>query len=162
MTHADWELSLATLLTEISSLQDELLNVLRQKRSRMAGGDVGGMDEGQVREEALGERLEACLQRRTDLLASAGRDGLVADNLFDLAARVDRDPGRGLAGRVRDTSRRMRLVQDESLTNWVLAQRSLLHVSQLLEIIATGGRLQPTYLSGDSVHARGALVDQEA
>ena len=162
MTNADWESSLATLLTEISSVQDELLDVLRQKRSRMAGGDVGGMDEVQTREAALGERLESCLRRRAELLASAGRDGLVADSLLDLAARVDRDPSRGLTGRVRDTSRRMRLVQDESLTNWVLAQRSLLHVSQLLEIIATGGRLQPTDLSGDSVHARGALVDQEA
>ncbi|MCU0373434.1 MAG: hypothetical protein MUE56_09370, partial [Ignavibacteria bacterium] len=30
----------------------------------------------------------------------------------------------------------MRLLQHQSLTNWVLAQRSMLHLSQLLEIIA--------------------------
>jgi hypothetical protein len=56
----------------------------------------------------------------------------------------------------------MRLLQHHSLTNWVLAQRSLLHITQLLEIVATGGRLQPTYGKGASSHARGALVDQEA
>jgi hypothetical protein len=56
----------------------------------------------------------------------------------------------------------MRLLQHQSLTNWVLAQRAVLHVSQLLEIIATGGRLQPTYGDGDTLHNRGSLVDQEA
>ena len=56
----------------------------------------------------------------------------------------------------------MRLLQNQSITNWVLAQRSLLHVSQLLEIIATGGRLQPTYGEGETVHSVGSLVNQEA
>jgi hypothetical protein len=53
----------------------------------------------------------------------------------------------------------MRLLQNQSITNWVLAQRSLLHVSQLLEIIATGGRLQPTYGEGETVNAVGSLQD---
>jgi hypothetical protein len=56
----------------------------------------------------------------------------------------------------------MRLLQHQSLANWVLAQRSLLHVSQLIEIIATGGRMQPTYGDKESVHARGSLVNQQA
>ena len=56
----------------------------------------------------------------------------------------------------------MRILQHHSLANWVLAQRSLLHVSQLLEIIATGGRMQPTYGDSESVHARGSLVNHEA
>jgi hypothetical protein len=32
----------------------------------------------------------------------------------------------------------------------------------LIEIIATGGRLRPTYAKSDADLARGALVDQEA
>jgi hypothetical protein len=39
----------------------------------------------------------------------------------------------------------MRVLQHHSLANWVLAQRRLLHVAQSLEIIATGGRMRPTY-----------------
>ena len=57
---------------------------------------------------------------------------------------------------------RMRLLQTGLLTNWLLAQRTLLHISQLLEIIATGGRIQPTYVVSESVQSRGALLDQEA
>jgi hypothetical protein len=44
----------------------------------------------------------------------------------------------------------------------VLAQRTLIHLSQMLEIIATGGQMQPTYGKKESVGASGALVDQEA
>jgi hypothetical protein len=54
---------------------------------------------------------------------------------------------------------RTRLLQHQSLTNWVIIQRTLLHLSQVIEIIATGGRMQPTY---DKNPARGALVDQTA
>ena len=63
---------------------------------------------------------------------------------------------------MKEATARMRLLQHQSLANWVLAQRSLLHVSQLIEIIATGGRMQPTYGDKESVHARGSLVNQEA
>ena len=46
--------------------------------------------------------------------------------------------------------------------NSPLAQRALLHVAQVLEIIATGGRLQPTYGSGDNPALRGNLLSGEA
>ena len=41
-----------------------------------------------------------------------------------------------------------------------LVQRALIHLSQMLEIIATGGQMQPTYEKKDSVEASGALVDR--
>ena len=47
-----------------------------------------------------------------------------------------------------EAAERSRLLQHQSLTNWVLVQRSLLHLSQLIEIIATGGRPKPTYGNG--------------
>jgi hypothetical protein len=50
-----------------------------------------------------------------------------------------------MAREARENAARMRVLQHHSLVNWVLAQRALLHVSQLLEIIATGGRTQPNY-----------------
>jgi hypothetical protein len=56
----------------------------------------------------------------------------------------------------------MRLLQHQSLTNWVVAQRTVLHLSQMIEIIATGGKLKPTYGKSDAALARGALVDREA
>jgi hypothetical protein len=82
--------------------------------------------------------------------------------LGKLADSADRSVRGKLGARVKESSARMQLLQHHSLANWVLAQRCLLHASQLLEIIATGGRLQPTYGDKESVHARGALVNHEA
>jgi flagellar biosynthesis/type III secretory pathway chaperone len=157
----DWEGELAALLGELSSVQGELLDLLTNKRQRIAERDLEGMQQLQPREAELCRRLELCHKRRNDLLEQASNRGLPGDSIRKLA---DSLPGRPahLGKQVKEASQRMRLLQHHSLTNWVLAQRSLLHITQLLEIVATGGRLQPTYGKGASSHARGALVDQEA
>jgi flagellar biosynthesis/type III secretory pathway chaperone len=163
----DWEQAITQLLAELSSTQQELLEVLAEKRARLAAVDVAGMNELQTREQALLERLQACHARREELLAAATREGLPGDSMTSLAKRAV-PAGKGTSGEklrkeLATSASRMRLLQNQSLTNWVVAQRSLLHVSQLLEIIATGGRLQPTYGVGDgALHARGGLVDHDA
>jgi hypothetical protein len=110
----------------------------------------------------LAARLQGCHQRRQALLTAAKREGRPGENLAKLATRTSSGKTSKLGGRVKETAARMRILQHYSLANWVLAQRSLLHVSQLLEIIATGGRMQPTYGDKESIHARGSLVNQEA
>jgi hypothetical protein len=151
------------LLEDLSSAQQELLDVLVQKRTLLARGDVAGLAGVQERELSLVERLTACQQRRNELLAIARDEQRPADSIATLAASL-RGPKRDKLGKqVKDSRLQMRLLQNETLTNWVLAQRLLLHVSQMVEIIATGGRMKPTYAEGDSsIHARGALVNDEA
>jgi flagellar biosynthesis/type III secretory pathway chaperone len=158
----DFEAEISALLDELSSVQTELLDVLQHKRHALATADLPRLNELQPREESLAERLAQCQQRRGELLAAAAEEGLPSDNVAKLATRVGRGKPGALGQRVKETSSRLRLLQHQSLANWVLAQRSLLHVSQLLEIIATGGRMQPTYGDKESVHARGSLVNQEA
>jgi hypothetical protein len=120
------------------------------------------MTELQPREEELCRRLEACRERRAGLLQSAAGQGSKADSLGDLASLAAPSNRGELRKRIKEASGRMRFVRRQSLTNWVIAQRTLLHLSQIMEIIATGGRLQPTYGKGESVTSRGALVDREA
>jgi flagellar biosynthesis/type III secretory pathway chaperone len=157
-----WEQELANLLGELASVQTELLDVLEAKRDRMVRSDVAGTEELRPRAERLIDRLQACHDRRRELLEAVAASGTPAANLGKLAARATRDKRDKLARQVKEASHRMRLLQHHSLTNWVLAQRTLLHVAQMLEIIATGGRLQPTYGRGESPVAGGALVDQDA
>ena len=159
--NTNWEGDLAELLSELSSIQGELLLVLAEKRQFMAAGDVDSMTAIQDREQQLCQRLEACHDRRRALLELAKSQGLPSDSIGKLAESLPNGPGQ-LGKQVKDAATRTRLLQHHSLTNWVLAQRTLLHLSQLIEIIATGGRLQPTYSKGESVFSRGALVDREA
>ena len=158
----DFETEIGALLDDLSGVQSELLAVLAEKRTALAKGDLVRLAELQPREEQLAGRLQGCHERRQALLAAANREGRPSENLAKLATRTSLGKTSKLGSRVKETADRMRILQHQSLANWVLAQRSLLHVSQLLEIIATGGRLQPTYGDKESVHARGSLVNQEA
>ena len=158
----NWEQELATLLEDLSSVQDELLSVLIAKKDALAKTNLDALPELQARELALAERLQACHERRGELLAAAKEQNLPGDSLGRLAATLPVRQRDKLGRQVKESQSRMRLLQNQSITNWVLAQRSLLHVSQLLEIIATGGRLQPTYGEGETIHSVGSLVNQEA
>jgi flagellar biosynthesis/type III secretory pathway chaperone len=161
-TPFDFEAQIGALLDELSSVQTELLGVLDEKRQALATADVARLAELAPREERLATRLTECQEHRAALLTAARKEGLPGDNIAKLATRTSGGKRSKLSNRVKEATARMRLLQHQSLANWVLAQRSLLHVSQLLEIIATGGRMQPTYGDTESVHARGSLVNQQA
>ena len=166
-TTLDCEAELVALLGELSSVQGELLEVLAVKREQLVAGDLPGLAQTQVREEQLAARLKACQDRRSDLLAAARKAGIAGDSLGNLASAAGGKSRGKLGEEVKAASDRMRLLRNESITNWVLAQRALLHVSQLVEIIATGGRMQPTYGEGPSARLDlppgcGSLVNHEA
>jgi len=156
-----WESELAGFLTELSEVQEETLRVLTAKRALLAAADVDGLAAMAKQQEALIEKLGQCLRRREQLLRQAAEAGLPGDSIRSLANAVPTPQARrDLADRVRQAARRARLLQHQSLTNWLLVQRTLLHLSQILEIIATGGRMQPTYSKDVRDCVGGALVDR--
>jgi flagellar biosynthesis/type III secretory pathway chaperone len=153
---------IANLLNELSQVQSELLTFLRDKTASMTSRSPEELQAMQEREASLTERLQACHDQRAHLLNAARQQGLPSDSIGQLVEAFPGGNQQEMRQQVQDASGRMRLLQHHSLTNWVLAQRALIHVSQLLEIIATGGRLQPTYGNSASVLARGSLLNSEA
>jgi len=157
-----WESDLATLLTDLLAVQDELLGTLTRKRQFLVDADTDGLTAIGRQEERLIGSLQECLRRREELLARAAQEGLPSASIRALSRGLPR-AGRGELGeRVELAASRARLLKHHSFTNWVLAQRTLIHLSQMLEIIATGGRLQPTYGERESAGVSGALVDRAA
>jgi hypothetical protein len=161
-TGTAWEDELGSLLCELTSVQADLLAVLGAKREAMGRKDAHASDDLQPRAAQLLDRLQACHARRAELLQFAADRGLPSASLTKLATRAAPGVRDKLGKQIKESALRMRLLQHESLANWVLAQRSLLHISQMLEIIATGGRLLPTYGPGEPTLTGGALVDHEA
>jgi flagellar biosynthesis/type III secretory pathway chaperone len=155
-----WDVSLAEMLGELASTQDELLAVLSDKRNCLARGEMAALGDLQEREERVLARLQACHDRRANLLSEASAAGLPSGNLRQLAGAFSKSENNNLGERVKAANAKMDLLRHQSLTNWVLAQRALVHLSQLIEIIATGGRLQPTYGDSASLFATGNLMDQ--
>ena len=157
-----WESELATLLTDLLAVQDELLGTLSRKRQLLVDADTDGLAAIGGQEERLIGSLQECLKRREELLGRAAREGLPSASIRSLSRAIPQAQRGELEDRVRLAGARARLLKHHSFTNWVLAQRTLIHLSQMLEIIATGGRLQPTYGEGQPAGASGALVDRAA
>lgn len=157
-----WDRELAGLLTELSATQDAVLALLDEKRGLLARADAAGLQTLHGREAQLVSRLQGCLDRRGQLLALAARHGLPEDSLSSLAGSLPPGEQRHIAPLLAECSHRARLVRHQSLTQWVVAQRTLLHLSQLLEIIATRGRLSPTYEKRGRGAGTGSFVDEAA
>jgi flagellar biosynthesis/type III secretory pathway chaperone len=157
-----WESEIGALLAELADVQRELLSTLDEKRRMLAAGDHEALASMAGREQSLLGRLQACHDRRQQLLARAGAEGLTADSVRTLAGQLPAENRERMQAAIREAADRSRLLQHQSLTNWVLVQRSLVHLSQMIEIIATGGRSRPTYDKGSDRAPRGALVDRAA
>ncbi|MBI1900466.1 MAG: flagellar export chaperone FlgN [Planctomycetia bacterium] len=159
------EADLAELLSELSTVQDELLAIFREKQRLLAGDDPEALSQLWPREEAVLAKLRVCHERRRQLLVEAKSQGMPHTSLSVLSKALP--GGRSNAARtelqanLREAAARRRLLAHHSLTNWVIAQRRLLHLSQMLEIFATGSQEQTTYGKGGPPSARGALLDAE-
>jgi hypothetical protein len=156
------ESEIAGLLGELSAVQRDLLDTLTRKRTMLAAGDGASLTAIAGDEQQLLTRLQACQERRQRLLEQAAADGLPADSIRTLAGALAPESRKRFRGEVEESQHRSRQLLNESLTNYVLVQRTLLHLSQLVEIIATGGRMKPTYGKGSDCQDHGALVDRAA
>jgi len=158
----NWEHEIANLLTELAGVQRDLLAVLSEKRQMIMSGNGAGLTAVAARENELAARLQACHTHRQQLLHQAAGAGLPADSIQSLSRALPANSRGRFAGDIQHAQDRSRILQHECLTNWVLVQRTLLRLSQLVEIIATGGRMKPTYGNGSDCQDHGALMDRAA
>jgi hypothetical protein len=157
-----WESELATFLSDLTTVQEELLTFLADKRESLVAMDRVRLDQLQGVERQLVTRLQSCQRRRQELLADAARESLPSASLRSLASSLPASERAGLESQIAVAAERARLLQHQSLANWVFVQRTLLYLTRLLEIIATGGRSEPTYGRGEMIGHGGSLVDQAA
>jgi len=157
-----WETELASLLNDLLAVQDRLLEILAKKRELLIASDGEGLATIAPQEEQLIGELQQCMVRREALLKQADQAGMPSASIKALTEALPKDQRSELKEQVHQAGSRARLLRHHSLTNWVVIQRTLIHLSQMIEIIATGGRLQPTYGKGEPVSASGSLVDHAA
>ncbi len=160
---SEWESGLGELLELLTETQEELLSILDTKRELLLADDNKGLQAVQEREQMLIERLQECQQKRSQLLEQAAAKGLPSNNIRSLVQALPKEEGQLLMATVETASSKARLLQHHCLSNWVMVQRTLLHLNQMLEIIATGSRKTSTYGSPESKKLRGgAFMDKSA
>jgi hypothetical protein len=140
-----WETELADFLGDLSEVQVGTLDILSRKRRMLADSNEQGLREIAGEEEGAMQRLQECMQRRQSLLEHAAAEGLPADSLQSLSEAISKSEKGDLARSFRKASGQTRLLRHQSVVNWVITQRTLIHLSQILEIIATRGRNHATY-----------------
>lgn len=155
-----WNTEIAQLLNRLGSTQKQLLGLLERKHDLLKQRDHKGLAELASEEQTLCSELQACHNDRQQILNKAAAAGLPADSIQSLASSLPEENDTDLEDSMRETVERSNLLQHQSFTQWVVVQRSLLHLSQLLEIIASGGQMQPTYRKGGVSENSGALMDQ--
>ena len=160
-----WRKQLADFLTATLQAQQEAVALLERKREMFAKNDLTAVGELSKDEQAASERLQHCLLEREKLLQYATAEGLPAQSIEILAKAVvpySDDEFFALLRSVRFETQKLR---QNNIANWCITQRGMLHTSQMLEIIATRGRMRSTYTRS---HQRnigptgGSLVDRKA
>ncbi|MGD9126401.1 MAG: hypothetical protein PVH19_03395 [Planctomycetia bacterium] len=157
----NWESELATFMNDLLEVQSETLDMLAQRRQMLASADLDGLVGLGDHEQELVDRLQNCLARREELLDQAQQEGLASKNIKALTKSLPSDRRGNLKRQVFEASAKARLLKKQTLVNWVITQKTLIHLSQMLEIIATRGRGKPTYEKADQAATGGFLVNQE-
>ena len=155
-----WDNEISNLLSQLSATQQQLLELLGKKREMLIKRDHQGLQRLSEQENQLCEQLKDCQQQRQQLLERAEASGLPADSIESLAGALPADSGEKLQAPLAESKERSHLLRHQSIAQWVAVQRTLLHLSQLLEIIATGGHGQTTYGRGNTSVSSGRLMDQ--
>lgn len=157
-----WEPEIDQLLDDLLETQQSMLQLLQTKRQAMTKRDLPAIESLQSEEESLGSRLADCHQKRREILDKATMAKLPSTDIQSLAAAIKTDKSPAIETKIKSVKQLTEQLRQHSLTNWIIAQRNLLHVSQLLEIIATGGNKTPTYGDGKPSAHNGFVLDQEA
>ncbi len=155
-----WESELAQLLGRLSEAQQQLLKLLENKRKLLMQRDHQGLSALLPEEEALCAELQACYQQRQHLLDQAAEVGMPADSIESLTSALPDKSAQVLQQPIDESKERCRLLQHESIAQWVVVQRTVLHLSHMLEIIATGGQTKPTYGNSATNESSGSLMDR--
>ncbi len=155
-----WESELADLLERLGSTQEKLLAMLSQKHDLLLKRDHEGLAALAPQEENLCAELQACQEHRQQLLEQAAEEGLPADSIQSLTQALPANKAQSLQQPIDESTRRSKLLRHQSIAQWVVVQRTVLHLSHMLEIIATGGQLKPTYGKGGPADNSGTLMDR--
>ena len=156
----DWDGQIGGFLDRLAHAQRELLALLAEKRKLLESRDHQKLQALVERERELASELQNCHEARAELLKNAESDGLPSTSIASLDQALANQVTSSRGESIRESCNQAQLIRHECLAQWVAMQRTLLHLSQMLEIIATGGRLKPTYGDRHGAHSSGALMDQ--
>jgi hypothetical protein len=162
---ADLPHDIEELLLAIDDTQIALGIAYRDKREAIRQANAAEIDRLTKIEEARVAELQVHLRRREQILQRARQMGLASDSLTSLV-KTFREPFReSLLAHIDETRRMADANRRESWILWIVCKQSLRFFSDVVELIANGGRRAPIYSTrpaSSEPSTGGALLDAQA
>jgi hypothetical protein len=154
------------LLVAIDETQAALAAAYRDKRAAIRHANAREIDRLTAIEETLVADLQAHLRGREQILQQARQLGLPADSLSSVVRTFDEPLCARLVAQIEQTQRVADANRRESWILWIVCKQSLRFFSDVIELIANGGRRTPVYLARPGAVAElstgGSLLDAQA
>jgi hypothetical protein len=154
------------LLIAIDANQNALSVAYRDKRAAIREANGPEISRLTKIEETLVADLQVHVRRRDQILQQARQGGLRADTLTGIVQTFDEPLRERLLAQIEQTRRVTDANRRESWILWIVCRQSLRFFSDVIEMIANGGRRAPIYLARPGVMAEmstgGALLDAKA
>jgi hypothetical protein len=149
-------------LNQLIEAQAQMLAVLHKKQAILARPENDAMALISAEEEKSLVMMQNVLQRREELLTSARLQNFPCDSIEQLCNHFfsHNIEVQKMLSEAWHRTQQIRLV---CYTNWTISRKSLIHISQILELLETQGQGKTTYQPQASNRpSRGHSVDRVA
>ena len=133
-------------LSSLETLQAILKSLYRKRKDALTEGDLIGIKSCHVQEEQVTKQLQQLLEDRKIIIQSANQRQFPGITLREVAQSVfalsDFSPleKNHLEGKIKLAEEQMAELRQESWTQWIIANRNLQYVNDVIELIANGGK----------------------
>ncbi len=149
---------LTNYLVDLDVAQANVSAFLNQQQIRLSQLNSANPFDNSPQDALALEELQALVTRREELLNLARSQGLKVTTLQELANQLEDSQG-PLVNTSRLMKRRIESMHYASLSHWISCQKASLHYSQLVQLIANGGRKSLMPGSGSRVVQGGVILD---
>ena len=153
---------LIDFLNRLIETQKQMLAVLHRQQAVLVRPEKEAMALVTADEEVVREKMQQVFSRREELLTAARLQNISGDSIEQLCEHFF--PRNIEVQKKLDEARHRRdQIRLLAYTNWTMSRKSMIHLSQILELLETRGQGKTTYHpQSKSVTSRGTSVDRVA
>ena len=149
-------------LNQLIDTQSQMLAVLKKQQQILVKPEKGTLASVSAEEENVRGKMQHILQRREELLTAARLQNVSGDSIEQLCGHFfpRNIEVQKMLGEAKHRTHQIRLL---AYTNWTMSRKSLINISQILELLETRGQGKTTYHpQSAAVTSRGGSVDRVA
>ena len=149
-------------LINLTEAQDEVLVLLHEQQAVLVKPEKEALESITAEEEAILEKMRKMLDSREEILTAARLQNIPGDSIEQLCGHFF--PHNVSVRKLLDGAKhRTQQISILAYTNWMVGRKSMILISQIRELLETGGQGKTTYQpQPDAPQSRGGLVDRVA